>query len=109
VTIKLVGSILIKGTRTTSTFGGIPDVPITAFDLTFPQGPHSALQGSGLCTGNILMPTTFIAHDGAQVKRVVHVKATGCPAKKKKARAKAKKRKARVAGTVKGSAIIART
>ena len=87
VHINLVGSITIKGTRTTSTFGGIPDVPISSFDLTFPQGPHSALTGSKLCGAKLLMPTTFTAHDGAEVKRVVHVKATGCPAAKKKARA----------------------
>jgi hypothetical protein len=55
------------------------------------------------------MPTTFTAHDGAQVKKVVHVKATGCPTKKKKAKARKRQKKARAAGTVKGSAVVLRS
>lgn len=51
VTIILVGNTHIsKKGITTTTFKSLPDVPVSRFDLTLPQGSHSALAGEGnLC------------------------------------------------------------
>ena len=44
VTVDLVGSTFIsKAGITSSTFKTVPDVPITSFDLTLPEGKYSAL------------------------------------------------------------------
>ncbi len=52
VTIDLVGDTFISKTGiTSSTFKTVPDQPIQSFELTLPQGPHSALAANGnLCT-----------------------------------------------------------
>ena len=43
-TVDLVGSTFIsKAGITSSTFKTVPDVPVGTFELTFPQGPYSAL------------------------------------------------------------------
>jgi hypothetical protein len=51
VTIDLVGDTFIsKAGITSSTFKTVPDQPIQSFELTLPQGPHSALAANGnLC------------------------------------------------------------
>lgn len=51
VTVILEGSTFInKKGVTFSTFGSVPDVPVSSFDLYLPEGPHSALAANGnLC------------------------------------------------------------
>jgi uncharacterized repeat protein (TIGR01451 family) len=50
VTVELVGDTFIKRGITSSTFKSTPDVPFNSFELTLPQGPHSALTANGsLC------------------------------------------------------------
>lgn len=69
VTVVLEGSTFInKAGVTFSTFGSVPDVPVSSFDLYLPEGPHSALAADGnLCHRTV-----------AKRKRVrVYVKAHG--------------------------------
>ena len=47
VRVILNGNTQIKNGITTSTFGSIPDVPVTSFVLDLPQGPNSALAANG--------------------------------------------------------------
>jgi hypothetical protein len=104
VTIELPGETFISKTGiTSSTFPSIPDVPISGFQLTLPEGSHSALAANGtLCKSKLLMPTTITGQNGVLVKQATRIGVTGCtkakPAKKKKTKQKAKKaRKARAA------------
>jgi hypothetical protein len=86
VTFNLVGTTFISKAGITSTsFKQVPDVPIDSFELTLPQGPGSALAANGnLCTSRLVMPTAFIAQDGAEIHQSTPIAATGCPKHKAK-------------------------
>jgi hypothetical protein len=50
VRVDLTGTTFIKAGITSSTFGSVPDVPISSFELYLPEGPYSALAAPGdLC------------------------------------------------------------
>jgi hypothetical protein len=106
ITIELAGETFIsKMGITSSTFPAIPDVPISGFELTLPEGPHSALAAnSKLCTSKLLMPTTITGQNGVLLKQSTRISVTGCakakPTKKKKTKKGRKKAK---------NAIVART
>jgi len=59
-----------------------------SFELTLPQGPYSALAANGnLCSQpkKLVMPSSFVAQNGAVIKQNTKIAVTGCP-KKHKAR-----------------------
>jgi hypothetical protein len=99
-TVHLVGSTFIdKAGITSSTFKTIPDVPVGTFELTLPQGKYSALAANGnLCTTKkLVMPTSFVAQNGAVIHTSTPIVPTGCakhkPAKKAhKTKTKGKRR-----------------
>jgi hypothetical protein len=99
VSVDLIGDTFIsKAGITSSTFGNVPDVQVSSFELYLPDGPYSALAANGgLCKQKLLMPTLFTAQDGAQLKQNTRIAVTGCPkahkAKKSKRRGKNKARK----------------
>jgi hypothetical protein len=87
ITVDLVGTTFInKAGITSTTFKTVPDVPVESFDLKLPQGPNSALAANGnLCTARkLVMPTSFIAQDGATIKQSTPVTPTSCPKHKAK-------------------------
>jgi hypothetical protein len=100
ITVDLVGSTFISKGVTSSTFKTVPDVPVGSFELTLPQGPFSALAAVGnLCKSKLLMPTEFLAQNGAVLDQSTKVAVTGCPkAKKASHRKKTKGKKGRKAG-----------
>jgi uncharacterized repeat protein (TIGR01451 family) len=79
--IDLIGDTFIsKAGITSSTFTNVPDVQVTSFELYLPEGPDSALAANGnLCKQKLLMPSTFTAQDGAQLKQDTKIQVTGCP------------------------------
>jgi len=89
VTIDLVGSTFIsKKGITSSTFKTVPDQPVGSFELTLPEGPHSALTALGnLCTQKLAMPTEFVAQNSMVLHRTTPVGVSGCPKKKTLTRA----------------------
>ncbi len=97
VRVDLVGETFIsKKGITSSTFTNVPDVPVSSFELFLPQGRGSALAANGnLCKSRLLMPTSFIAQDGAELRQNTQIKVTGCP----KARASKRAKTARHART----------
>jgi hypothetical protein len=100
VTVDLVGSIDIKHNVTSSTFASIPDAPISAFQLTLPEGPHSGLAAvvpasakGSLCGQALTMPTTLDGQNGAVLKQNTKIAVTGCPRARKAAKHTKKKRR----------------
>jgi hypothetical protein len=81
VTFDLTGSTFIsKQGITTTTFKTVPDVPATTFELTLPQGPHSALAANtNPCKTKLSIPITFTAQNGAETHQTTPIKPTNCP------------------------------
>jgi hypothetical protein len=90
VRFDLVGDTFIsKAAITSATFANVPDVQVNAFELYLPEGPDSALAANGaLCKQKMVLPATFTAQDGAQLKEDAPVHVTGCPKAKRKAKAR---------------------
>jgi hypothetical protein len=80
ITIHLVGNTDIKKGITSSTFASVPDVPISGFELSLPQGPYSIFAANGnLCEQKLLMPTTIVGQNGTTVTQSTRIAVNGCP------------------------------
>ena len=97
VRVDLIGATFIsKQGITSSTFGAVPDVPVSSFELYLPEGPYSALAANGnLCSKKLVMPTEMVAQDGQVIKQSTPIGITGCAKAKAKKKAKASKTRAR--------------
>jgi hypothetical protein len=102
VTVRLTGSIDIKHGVTSSTFANVPDVPISSFVLSLPEGPHSALAAvlpakakGSTCGQTLTMPTTITGQNGAQLEQTTKITPTGCPRAKPKRKHRSKRARAR--------------
>jgi hypothetical protein len=92
VTVELVGATLIRKGITSTTFSMVPDVPVSSFELTLPQGKFSALAAVGnLCKAKLTMSAAFVAHDGAELHQQPKITPTGCVKHKAKQRSHKKK------------------
>ncbi len=106
VRVDQTASIYIsKSGVTSSTFANIPDVPLSSVELSFPEGPHSALAATlpasakgSLCNTALVMPTTITGQNGAQIKQSTKITVTGCPKAKKARKAKTRAKRAAAAG-----------
>jgi hypothetical protein len=81
VTIELDGETFIdsKTEVTSSTFPDVPDAPVESFELTLPAERYSALAGLGdLCQQKLVMPTSFVAQNGATLKQNTKIEVEGC-------------------------------
>jgi hypothetical protein len=80
VRVDLIGATYIsKKGITSSTFGAVPDVPVTSFELYLPEGPYSALAANGnLCAKQLTMPTEMIAQNGLTIHQQTPITITGC-------------------------------
>jgi hypothetical protein len=96
VRVNLTGTTFIsKAGITSSTFKTVPDVPVSTFELYLPEGRYSALAANGdLCKSKLVMPTEFLAQNGASTKQNTKITVTGC-ATSKKTKAKKKTTKTR--------------
>jgi hypothetical protein len=99
ITIDLTGSIDIKHGITSSAFEAIPDTPISTFQMSLPEGPHSALTTAlpakakrNLCGTSLTMPTMITGQNGAQITQSTKIAVTGCPKAPAKKKAKAKQK-----------------
>jgi hypothetical protein len=79
IVIDLVGDTSIKNGVTSSTFAHVPDAPVSSFELNLPQGKYSALAANGnLCQQKLVMPTAFVAQNGAALDQSTHIEVEGC-------------------------------
>ncbi len=80
VRIELDGGTDIKKGITYSRFETVPDAPISSFEATLPEGPHSALAANvNLCEQKLVMPTTIVGQNGAVSRQNTSIEAQGCP------------------------------
>jgi hypothetical protein len=86
VTFELDGLTGIKKGVTSSTFGSVPDAPISTFELTLPEGPHSILSTNlppkakrSLCGQSLVAPTAITGQNGATIMQSTKIAITGCP------------------------------
>ncbi len=79
ITVQLVGSVVIRNGITTTTFKATPDAPFSSFELSFPEGPNSALAANAnLCKSKLTMPTELTAQNGQLFKQQTPIKVSGC-------------------------------
>jgi hypothetical protein len=80
VNLSLRGSVSIGTGGLTTTFNGIPDVPISHFELVFTGGKTGTLITSrDLCRGSgLTFKTSFTGHNGATFNRTSPVGIQGC-------------------------------
>jgi hypothetical protein len=85
VTIVLDGRTQIKKGITYSRFETVPDVPISSFAMTLPEGPHSVLATNlpanahdSFCGMSLAMPTMIEGQNGARVSQSTAIAVTGC-------------------------------
>jgi hypothetical protein len=90
VTALLEGSTTIKKGITSETFASVPDVPVSSFESTLPEGPYSALATNlpakakhSFCGQTLTMATSITAQDGAVVTQATKVAVSGCPSPRK--------------------------
>ncbi len=72
-----------KGDGLVNTIAGLPDLPVTRFDLSLTGGPGALLANAAdLCRPGALVSAraTFTAHSGKVVESVVRLPVQGCPA-----------------------------
>jgi hypothetical protein len=101
VTVRLTGSVDIKHGVTNSTFANVPDVPISSFVLSLPEGPHSALAAvlpakakGSTCGQTLTMPTTITGQNGTQLEQTTKITPTGCARAKPRKKHRSKHAKA---------------
>lgn len=89
ITLILDGQTDIKKGITTSTFNAVPDAPVTTFETTLPEGPHSALTSNvpsakkfSLCGQKLVIPTTITGQNGVVIQQETNVPVEGCGAVK---------------------------
>ncbi len=84
VKIVLDGKTNIEHGITYSMFETVPDAPITSFETTLPEGPHSILGAFvtgntyNLCGHKLVMPTTITGQNGAVIRKATNVAIAGC-------------------------------
>jgi hypothetical protein len=80
VTVDLESTTFISRKGITSgTLKAVPDVPVSTFELTLPEGPHSALAAVGsLCKHKAALATEFTGQNNAYIKRNTPLTVTGC-------------------------------
>jgi hypothetical protein len=98
VTIDLSGSTDIRKGTVRTTFA-VPDVPISSFELNFPQGPFPvfgpnlpANANGSFCSSKLLSPTTIRGQNGAEFTQQTRIHVTGCHKAKKVGRRRHKKK-----------------
>jgi hypothetical protein len=81
LSLQLIGDVELEADGVATTFGGIPDVPLSRFVLRFGGGRGGLLQATtDLCAARSLqLGGAFTAHNGASSTTSAPVEVEGCP------------------------------
>jgi hypothetical protein len=82
VTIRLPGTTSIRRGVARTAFA-VPDVPVSSFQLDFPQGPSSLfgaapVAAGGFCAEDLRLPTTIVGQNDSTSSRRAKVRVSGC-------------------------------
>ena len=78
--LKLLGSSGIREGRLDNVFEGLPDLPLSKFELTFPGGPEGLLTIVGdACAESSTFNADFTSQAGQKLSRTLPTTETGCP------------------------------
>lgn len=98
ITVDLLGEVEINAAgRIVTVFDGIPDVPITSFELRLAEGAQAVLTGTEMCARKVA-DLEVLAHSGAISRQRVPLSVEGCASRSTRVaskRAKAGKRAAK--------------
>jgi hypothetical protein len=75
--LKLFGDLVISGAGSGVEFGGLPDIPIARFALSF-NANDSLINRADLCSGPSVFNTAFDAHSGASLTGAKAAVIEGC-------------------------------
>ncbi|MEA2429546.1 MAG: hypothetical protein QOI19_19 [Thermoleophilaceae bacterium] len=80
INVRLVGDVTLGPAGTTTTFSGIPDTPLSSFELDFAGGSGGLLSNSAdLCTSAPNISGEFSSHSGKTVAATTAAAVQGCP------------------------------
>jgi hypothetical protein len=84
LSIDMVGNIKIgKGNKIATTFGTVPDVPVTKFSLSFHSGKYGIVAANtNLCARKLFAPTEIRGQNGKKQKVRHQIKVVGCAKKR---------------------------
>jgi hypothetical protein len=96
VTLDMRGVTNIHKGILTTTFMTVPDMPISTFELSLPQGPFPvfgpnllAKAHGSFCSSNLVLPTTILGQNGAKFTQQTKIRVIGCHKVKKAVHPKA--------------------
>lgn len=78
VSLDLEGTNRIAGNLVETTFGSIPDLPLSSFELRFRGGPQGVLTTVGDLCARPVLGARFAAHNGKAAARRPRMRALGC-------------------------------
>ncbi len=83
LSIDLTGQIKIgKGNKIATTFGTVPDLPVTKFSLSFHSGRYGIIgANTNLCARQLFAPTDFKGQNGKSSSQRVKITVNGCAKK----------------------------
>jgi hypothetical protein len=86
LSLDMTGNIKIgKGNKIATTFGTVPDVPVTKFSLSFHSGRYGIVAANAnLCARKLFAPTELRGQNGKKVKNRPQITVNGCAKKHKK-------------------------
>jgi len=84
LSIDFVGNIKIgKGNKIATTFGTVPDLPVTKFTLSFHSGKYGIVAANtNLCARKLFAPTEIRGQNGKRVKTRPQITVKGCTKKR---------------------------
>jgi len=73
-----------KGNKIATTFGTVPDLPVTKFSLNFHSGKYGIVAANAnLCARKLFAPTELRGQNGKKVKDRPQITVNGCAKKHK--------------------------